>query len=214
MIYASTIILFCVFFFCAQMLVYCMWSSVHFLCQGGSWVYDLWIHGPESMCVPGLSGHAVCGGGWRSQDHWAPISQKYFLLGFKMCRIETKFYLFLKNSSQLEWLNMLIIVQMIHFYFVYVMPSLQKIRTKWGFVYLFLYIFAGSTKTVLHLSWRLTEGIWMMVLLIAGSHVQMTGPEKNGQAAPIFHASCIWRLMTLLQQIGSITQNRERCSVL
>jgi len=54
----------------------------------------------------------------------------------------------------------------------------------------------------------------MMVLLIAGSHVQMTGPEKNGQAAPIFHASCIWRLMTLLQQIGSITRNRERCSVL
>lgn len=154
----------------------------------------------------------VVGGGHRIIE---PQSVKNtFYLASKCVELKQNSTFSWKNSSQLEWLNMLIIVQMIHFYFVYVMPSLQKIRTKWGFVYLFLYIFAGSTKTVLHLSWRLTEGIWMMVLLIAGSHVQMTGPEKNGQAAPIFHASCIWRLMTLLQQIGSITQNRERCSVL
>lgn len=151
------------FFLCTDAsLLYVVFSSFSLL--GGSWVYDLWIHGSESMCVPGLSGHAVCGGGHRITE---PQSVKNtFYLASKCVELKQNSYLFLKNSSQLEWLNMLIIVQMIHFYFVYVMPSLQKSEpTEALSIFFSIYLLeAQRLCCICHGGWQKAYGWWYSLL--------------------------------------------------
>lgn len=152
------------FFLCTDAsLLYVVFSS--FSLPGGKLsIYDLWIQWPESMCVPGLSGHTVCGGGHRITE---PQSVKNtFYLASKCVELKQNSYLFLKNSSQLEWLNMLIIVQMIHFYFVYVMPSLQKSEPSEALsIFFSIYLLeAQRLCCICHGGWQKAYGWWYSLL--------------------------------------------------
>lgn len=144
------------FFLCTDAsLLYVVFSS--FSLPGGSWVYDLWIHGSESMCVPGLSGHRIT----------EPQSVKNTsYLASKCVELKQNSYLFLKNSSQLEWLNMLIIVQMIQFYFVYVMPSLQKSEPSEALsIFFSIYLLeAQRLCCICHGGWQKAYGWWYSLL--------------------------------------------------
>lgn len=109
-------------------------------------------------------------------------------------------------SSQLQALTMPDQHAAVTFFFVCVMP-LCGIGTKRGFIHHFLSLCAASTNTALRLSCRLAESVWIRVFLVSGRHMLLTEPEKNLQAAPVFHADCVWCLMTPLLQFGFVMQS-------
>lgn len=110
-------------------------------------------------------------------------------------------------SSQLQALNIPNQHADVPFFFVCVMPSIPELEQS-GFIHHFLSLCAGSTNTVLHLSRRLTESVWIQVFLVSGRHVLLPEPKKNPQAAPVFHTNSVRCLITPLLPFGFIMQSR------